>query len=324
MFCTNCGAEVEPGATFCANCGARIARQDDDEDVARAMASLGPDADQGAQGEADRTVYRPQPVATPRDAAGSTAQASPVLPRQGRDDRDGRSGGKGRRDAAIVVVVLLLAAAVVVALLSLVGMIPNPFGSGSDDSATVGEVASSSDDSSSSDESGSDAGDSGSSDEDTGTSDGASATTTHVGFEGITSARASSTLATDSISSYDADHVLDGDPATCWSEGVDGLGVGESITLSGDGVQTFSGFRLTNGYQKTSDLYYKNPRASSIDVLVDGELVMNISPMTDSYGTIEDYALPEPVDGTSITFVIEDAASGSAYTDTSISDIEVY
>lgn len=161
-----------------------------------------------------------------------------------------------------------------------------------------------------------------------GSSDGgassSSTATQYVGFKGITNATASSTLATDKISSYGPLHLLDGDPSTCWAEGVDGLGVGESVTLSGDGVQTFSGFRIANGFQKSEKIYYMNPRASQIEVQVDGQKIGDISPRTDDYGYMDDFSFSQPIDGTSITFVIKDVVAGSRYQDTSISDITVY
>lgn len=144
-----------------------------------------------------------------------------------------------------------------------------------------------------------------------------------AGFSGITQAVASSTLDPYESNTYDASNVLDGNPSTCWSEGAAGDGVGEYITLSGSAVQTFSGFSITNGYQKSNEIYYENPRPTAIDVLVDGDKVMSIT-LADVYGMTYNYSLTTPMDGTSITFLITSVAEGNTYSDCCISDIDVF
>lgn len=143
-------------------------------------------------------------------------------------------------------------------------------------------------------------------------------------FKGITTATASSTLGTDGVNTYDPENVLDGNPSTCWAEGVNSVGVGESITLSGDGEQLFSGFRIRNGYQKSEAVYNNNARATELEVQVDGKKVMTVTPTSNNFNRVDEYSLPKPTAGTSITFVIKKAAVGDRYEDTSISEIVVY
>lgn len=145
----------------------------------------------------------------------------------------------------------------------------------------------------------------------------------HAGFKGITRASASSTLPTDQYADYGAQNLIDGNVTTCWAEGASGLGVGESVTLSGNGRQTFSAFSIANGYQKSESLYYKNPRATKLGVSVDGKKVMDADLPDNEFGSITRFELPEPVDGNSITFTIEAATPGSKYEDTTISEITV-
>lgn len=57
---------------------------------------------------------------------------------------------------------------------------------------------------------------------------------------------------------------------------------------------------------------------------VDGQKIGDITPRTDDYRYTDDFSFTQPIDGTSITFVIKDVVAGTKYQDTSISDITVY
>lgn len=281
-----------------------------------------------------------QPAASPEDWA-----------REG-DEDDGRRGHRGLT-VALVILAVVAALAAAGAALVVAGIVPNPVeaiaggASGEATTEATGADAAASDasgsgeasaqegstaqgdgksDGSTTDASTTDAsGDAqaGSSSTDDGKAEEAPAVAPDS-FEGITTATASSTLGTDGINTYDPENVLDDDPSTCWSEGVNGVGVGESITLSGDGEQLFSGFRIRNGYQKSNAVYINNARPMEIEVQVDGKAVMTVTPSTNSSNKVDTYSLPEPTVGTSITFVIKKAVVGDRYDDTSISEISVF
>lgn len=71
-------------------------------------------------------------------------------------------------------------------------------------------------------------------------------------------AEASSVLQSSSYGDYKAENVLDRNPSTAWVEGVDGLGVGESITISADEPQKIHGISILEGYAKNQDIFSKN------------------------------------------------------------------
>lgn len=344
MYCSNCGAEIGPNDRFCTSCGADLSEQLENENASSGQA-------QGATQTFDMQSHdAPQTPYVPAQGVAQSPVPSPLhAPYQGK--------GQFKSKVSPAVVVGSVAAIVVVAVIVLIGTgaIPSPlnlFSSEGSGSVAAGSSASdssgstgTSDNTSASTSANGSSSASGASDSNgssntagsnnaTNSNNAANSTTsansvtsiptTHVGFKGITTATATSTLKTDKFSSYGAEHVLDGDPVTAWAEGVSGMGIGESISLSGDGVQTFTGFKITNGYQKTEKIFYMNPRASEMEVQVDGTKVMEISLRTDNYGYAENFQLPQPTDGITITFVIKNAVPGNKYEDTTISDISVY
>lgn len=384
MFCSNCGAKLEPDARFCNSCGAPVVRDAGEKDAgpAQPTAQAAPGAtvpisyaptsaaapvsrpQAGAQaGTACPGVgaARPQPAASYQQPAASYPQASAgyeqpaASPEDWARESDEDDGRRGHRGLTVALVILAVVAALAVAGAALVvaGIVPNPVeaiaggASGEATTEAAGADAAGSDapgsgeasaqegstaqgdgksDGSTTDASTTDAsGDAqaGSSSTDDGKAEEAPAVAPDS-FEGITTATASSTLGTDGINTYDPENVLDDDPSTCWSEGVNGVGVGESITLSGDGEKLFSGFRIRNGYQKSNAVYINNARPMEIEVQVDGKAVMTVTPSTNSSNKVDTYSLPEPTVGTSITFVIKKAVVGDRYDDTSISEISVF
>lgn len=146
-----------------------------------------------------------------------------------------------------------------------------------------------------------------------------------LGFKGITSVRASSTLPTDSINTrdYSASSLVDGDEWTCWAENVPGVGINEYVAFSGDGEQTFHGFRIRNGHQYSIDLYYKNARATSLSVIVDGEIVETVS-LKDEGLNWQTITFARPYTGHEIALRIDTAEPGSSYDDCCIAEVEFF
>ena len=71
-------------------------------------------------------------------------------------------------------------------------------------------------------------------------------------------AEASSVLESSSAGTYGPENVLDRNPSTAWVEGVDGLGIGESKTLTSDQVQKVHGGKILEEYWKNTDILTKN------------------------------------------------------------------
>jgi hypothetical protein len=330
MFCTNCGAKIKPGTRFCPQCGADLSAMAaanetvageapvDAQDLTQPMPpahaswkarqASNEDAGQDEPSSQDeRQATSPQAMAGGAVAPREVPQA-PARPKAGSLRPDPERGG--RKVALIALGVLALCAAAVAGVI--LGVMPMLNANHKEPSIVR------TDDSSSS--SGTKKITLGGSDEDDA---GSSSSEEHVGFKGVTRASASSTLPTDQYASYGAQNLIDGNVTTCWAEGASGLGIGESVTLSGDVRQTFSALSIANGYQKSESLYHKNPRATRLGVSVDGKKVMDVDLPDNEFGSITRFELPEPVDGNSITFTIEAATPGSKYEDTSISEITV-
>ncbi len=139
--------------------------------------------------------------------------------------------------------------------------------------------------------------------------------------QGLT-ASASSTLPTDTVSSYDPALVLDGDVTTAWNEGAAGNGEGQWIQLSSQTEFTFTGVSIANGFQKNDDIYLKNGRPASIRMeCSDGSAWM----LTNLYGYPYDIIpLGRKITATWVKFTIETVEAGSKYQDTCISEIALF
>ena len=150
----------------------------------------------------------------------------------------------------------------------------------------------------------------------------------------ISSAEASSELASSGGKSYSADNLTDGDPATVWAEGVPGTGVGETITLHLDKKQSVYGIQIVTGYTAGYEQYINNGMPT--DIVVDFGGVYAGGHELEGYGSEgaspEDLAdmnrfrvgLDEPVVTDTITVTITGAKTGARYDDTCISEIWVY
>lgn len=136
----------------------------------------------------------------------------------------------------------------------------------------------------------------------------------------------SSVSATSSLSEYDMTHspdrVTDGDLTTAWVEGANGQGEGESLILTFDGTYEVSGVVVNGGYQKSSDLYYKNSRPASVKVTCsDG--TSQVYEMSDTFGE-QIIQFTSPVKTESLTFTIQSVYPGNKYEDTAFSEISVF
>ena len=343
MFCMRCGTQLEDDAKFCIICGAEV---DADDGSTTVLTPPQPTAEIPAAPQV-------QIPATPQVQVPPQA-ISPIPPLGGAGGIRGTHGvGQGPvRDAAyeqpaskrnrlpLIVVACLLAALLLggSAYMALSGRLGSLFG---DDGPHASSTTHSHDDDTDDgegDEGGdeadgpgltlipvdeSEAGSTSEPSSEPATEAEPSPEPAHVGFAGITSASATSTERTDSISSYGAEQVFDGILSTCWAEGAPGDGEGEAITLWGTGTQTFSGFTIFNGYQKTEEIYYWNPRATQMDVLVDGVYIATFD-LDDVYGSSQTFYFDEPVDGSEITFRIMATNPGNKYADCSISEIQVF
>lgn len=132
--------------------------------------------------------------------------------------------------------------------------------------------------------------------------------------------------ATSALSEYNmthsSDRIMDNDTSTAWVEGVAGQGEGESVTFTFDGVYKVSGFVIYGGYQKNSDLYYKNSRPAFLKVTYsDGS--SQVCNLSDTLGA-QTFTLANPMETSSLTFTIQSVYAGNKYEDTVISEISIF
>lgn len=122
---------------------------------------------------------------------------------------------------------------------------------------------------------------------------------------------------------YSPQKVVDNDMSTCWSEGADDYGTGESITLSFDKVYEINEIRIWNGLCASEDLFYKNSRLREISIAFsDGQSIG--FECSDGWNNSENVImLPSTVETSSITITIVSVYEGEKYKDTCISEIRV-
>ena len=136
--------------------------------------------------------------------------------------------------------------------------------------------------------------------------------------KGVVRATSSSALK-ESDRVYSASNIVDGDNTTCWADGVSGLGIGESITISFDKNYEINGFRIFNGHQKSEDLFNKNSRPIALRVIgSDGS--NEVYSFEDTIYE-QDVTFKKPINVNSIKLVIEKVARGSKYEDTCIAEV---
>ena len=133
-------------------------------------------------------------------------------------------------------------------------------------------------------------------------------------------AYASSTL-TDSYGTYPASNACDGSESTTWSEGVNGNGIGQTITFSFDSVE-LAGFAVYGGFQKDSTRYYKNSRPKKLNVYVDGAYQCTVT--LEDEMEVQRFDFEGPVYGSTLTLEIASVYTGSKCTDTCISEVYIW
>lgn len=125
---------------------------------------------------------------------------------------------------------------------------------------------------------------------------------------------------------YHPSYVGDGDPKSAWVEGAKDQGVGEWIKLPVSKLEGTSSVRLRiqNGYQRTKKLYALNSRIKTATVTLSPSGIEKRVKLKDQLGwqTIE--IKQPPGELSAITFRIEGVYPGTRFTDTCVSDIEIY
>lgn len=146
------------------------------------------------------------------------------------------------------------------------------------------------------------------------------------------SVETSSTLPPQGAYSYEADHLIDGLRKTAWVEGVDGYGIGESITIRQKGVISdgeyplqYTGVCIVTGYARTEKAWKNNTRVEKLALYMNDRYLCTL--------LLQDVRKPQYFDlsgmnlsvdsGVETVFrlVIEDVYPGAKYEDTALTGI---
>ncbi len=135
-----------------------------------------------------------------------------------------------------------------------------------------------------------------------------------------------SASATSELSEYGMTHTaklaIDGSTKTGWVEAVSGQGIGESITLTLTETSQVSGFTIWAGYHKSSDLYQKNSRPSSLQISFSDSSMIVIN-LEDNMSA-QTFYFEQPVMTDQVVITIQSVYPGTKYEDTVISEIQLF
>lgn len=121
---------------------------------------------------------------------------------------------------------------------------------------------------------------------------------------------------------YVATNLVDGNTSTCWAEGADGSGIGETFIIKGNKPFYADTLTFYNGYCKSQELFYNNNRVKKIRITPDsGESFT--AELNDGFENRRNVVNCGHTLVNSITFEILEVYEGEKYNDTCISEIYV-
>ena len=145
--------------------------------------------------------------------------------------------------------------------------------------------------------------------------------------EKIVSITASSELPNSGNKTYKAENLVDGDIKTAWVENVDGVGIGQTIQIKLAEKTWVQEMVLYNGYQASGDLYEMNGNVNQVSIDFGSGITKTFewkSWYEENMLKPDKFTLERPVYTDTITITILDAEAGTKYSDTCISEIELY
>ncbi|MBN1882853.1 MAG: hypothetical protein JW885_11815 [Deltaproteobacteria bacterium] len=140
---------------------------------------------------------------------------------------------------------------------------------------------------------------------------------------------ASSRLDPQGDNTYEAKNVLDNNLDTAWVEGTPNYGQGEFIRFRldvdyGPGAYV-SGFAIHNGYCKSSEVWSENSRVRILAIYINDILMERIviadTPDLQTFTFPTSYYVTK---GDVLTFEIAEVYKGTTYTDTCISELNLF
>ena len=125
---------------------------------------------------------------------------------------------------------------------------------------------------------------------------------------------------------YSADLIMDDDGSTCWTEGADGDGLGETLTFTIEEGTKLTAIEIINGYCSSEAVFFKNAAPTQLEITTGGKTAtVDLTRCSDDYATAA-AAMTCPLsdtltsDGT-VTVRIIAVRSGNTYSDTCISEL---
>lgn len=129
---------------------------------------------------------------------------------------------------------------------------------------------------------------------------------------------------------YGSDYTLDGDMTTCWQEGKDGDGKGESITYYFQEEHPLINIKIWNGRAESQQLYEENNRISSLEIVcykqedIVFDKTISLEDIFNDKGSTIYLSRDEAINCDRIDIKIASTYKGSKYDDTCLTDIEFY
>lgn len=153
--------------------------------------------------------------------------------------------------------------------------------------------------------------------------------------QNIASIFASSQLSSQDTKTYGASNLIDKKDETAWVEGQEGVGIGETIVIQFKGQTLVQEFGIRNGYQASEEMFHQNGYVTKFSVDFGNGVVKEVVCDYTTYSCAITYfydgekslckvSLDTPVYTDTIIITILDAEAGSKYSDTCISEIEIY
>lgn len=134
----------------------------------------------------------------------------------------------------------------------------------------------------------------------------------------ISSYEASSTLTAQGYD-YSVSQLYDQNYSTCWTEGVEGDGQGETIKVTFENQVKINTLNIVNGYGKRSDLYSKNNRVKKITLIFD-DGSEEILELKDNFNINQVITFTERKTKT-VTVRIDEVYKGTKYEDTCLTEM---
>lgn len=144
---------------------------------------------------------------------------------------------------------------------------------------------------------------------------------------GIASGEASSSMISSDGYTYDITLSMDGDMTTCWQDGVEGTGEGETLTYHLDGEAKIGKIRIANGNRKSNDSYFGNCRLDTAEIhfyLNGNEVSTKTMEFNDDFSQEYTELIFDPVQCDTISIVASSVYQGWAYNDLGVSEVEFY